>query len=243
MCFLLQDGFKGSDSLLTTTTSSSKLHKPSKDYKDKPLKEPKSAFRDCSREPSKASKDTSKKPKENQPLRDNPPIPKMGFKEPKAMSKEHRQDVGYSHGAGNGTGTNKRLSITDSEDHLTKKRKKGFSELTLKPPGGSLLPYPQSHYSDKKLLKDKSQVRPTKLRVDGGEALGERRKAPTLPPFSELTDANDSDMEDNMSTKSDVSGAYVFCVCRFVPSALTTLEELNYTFMSSGLYSVAVKRC
>uniref|UniRef100_A0A673VZ71 MLLT3 super elongation complex subunit n=1 Tax=Salmo trutta TaxID=8032 RepID=A0A673VZ71_SALTR len=198
-----QDGFKGSDSLLTTTTSSSKLHKPSKDYKDKPLKEPKSAFRDCSREPSKASKDTSKKPKENQPLRDNPPIPKMGFKEPKAMSKEHRQDVGYSHGAGNGTGTNKRLSITDSEDHLTKKRKKGFSELTLKPPGGSLLPYPQSHYSDKKLLKDKSQVRPTKLRVDGGEALGERRKAPTLPPFSELTDANDSDMEDNMSTKSD----------------------------------------
>ncbi|XP_024290537.1 protein AF-9 isoform X1 [Oncorhynchus tshawytscha] len=200
-----KDGFKGSDSLLTTTTttSSSKLHKPSKDYKDKPLKEPKSAFRDCSREPSKASKDPSKKPKENQPLRDNPPIPKMGFKEPKAMSKEHRQDGGYSHGAGNGTGTNKRLSITDSEDHLTKKRKKGFSELTLKPPGGSLLPYPQSHYSEKKLLKDKSQVRPAKVRVDGGEALGERSKAPTLPPFSELRDANDSDMEDNMSTKSD----------------------------------------
>lgn len=128
------------------------------------------------------------------------------------MSKEHRQDVGYSHGAGNGTGTNKRLSITDSEDHLTKKRKKGFSELTLKPPGGSLLPYPQSHYSDKKLLKDKSQVRPTKLRVDGGEALGERRKAPTLPPFSELTDANDSDMEDNMSTKSEVSEAFLYLV-------------------------------
>ncbi|CAB1345171.1 unnamed protein product, partial [Coregonus sp. 'balchen'] len=203
-----KDGFKGTDSLLTTTTttssSSSKLHKPSKDHKDKPLKEPKSAFRDCGREPSKASKDSSKKPKENQPLlRDNPPIPKMGFKEPKAMSKEHRQDGGYSHGAGNGTGTNKRLSITDGEDHLTKKRKKGFSELTLKPSGGSLLPHPQSHYSEKKLLKDKSQVRPAKLRVDGGEALGERRKAPTLPPFSELTDANDSDMEDNMSTKSD----------------------------------------
>lgn len=212
MCFLLQDGFKGSDSLLTTTTSSSKLHKLSKDYKDKPLKEPKSAFRDCSREPSKASKDTSKKPKENQPLRDNPPIPKMGFKEPKAMSKEHRQDGGYSHGAGSGAGTNKRLSVTACEDHVTKKRKKNLSELSLKPSGGSSLSHAQSHHSDKKLLKDKSQVQPAKLRVDGREVLGERRKALTLPPFPELMDVNYSDMEDNMSTKSEVSEAFLYLV-------------------------------
>lgn len=243
-----QDSSKGTGALLTTTTSnsssSSKLHKPSKDHKDKPIKETKSAFRDCGREPSKASKNFSKKPKENQPLlRDNPPIPKMGFKEPKAMSKEHRQDGGYSHGAGSGAGTNKRLSVTACEDHVTKKRKKNLSELSLKPSGGSSLSHAQSHHSDKKLLKDKSQVQPAKLRVDGREVLGERRKALTLPPFPELMDVNYSDMEDNMSTKSDVSGAYVFCVCRFVPSALTTLEELNYTFMSSGLYSVAVKRC
>ncbi|CAB1351727.1 unnamed protein product, partial [Coregonus sp. 'balchen'] len=203
-----KDGSKGTGALLTTTTtnssSSSKLHKPSKDHKDKPSKETKSAFRDCGREPSKASKDFSKKPKENQPLlRDNPPIPKMGFKEPKAMSKEHRQDGSYSHGAGSGAGTNKRLSITDCEDHVTKKRKKSFSELSLKPSGGSSLSHAQSHHSDKKLLKDKSQVQPAKLRVDGREVLGERRKASTLPPFPELMDANYSDMEDNMSTKSD----------------------------------------
>ncbi|KAM9406610.1 protein AF-9-like isoform 2-T2 [Salvelinus alpinus] len=204
----LQDSSKGTGALLTTTTtnssSSSKLHKPSKDHKDNPSKETKSAFRDCGREPSKASKDFSKKPKENQPLlRDNPPIPKMGFKEPKAMSKEHRQDGGYLHGAGSGAGTNKRLSVTDCEDHMTKKRKKNFAEFSLKPTGGSSLSHAQSHHSDKKLLKDKSQVQPAKLRVDGREVLGERRKALTLPPFPELMDANYSDMEDNMSTKSE----------------------------------------
>ncbi|XP_052315422.1 protein AF-9-like isoform X4 [Oncorhynchus keta] len=203
-----KDSSKGTGALLTTTTtttttttnssSSSKLLKPSKDHKDKPSKETKSAFRDCGREPSKASKDFSKKPKENQPLlRDNPPIPKMGFKEPKTMSKEHRQDGGYLHGAGSGAGTNKRLSVTDCEDHVTKKKKKNLAELSLKPTGGSSLSHAQSHHSDKKLLKDKSQVHPAKLRVDGREVLGERRKA-----FPELMDANYSDMEDNMSTKA-----------------------------------------
>uniref|UniRef100_A0A3P9A7E0 MLLT3 super elongation complex subunit n=1 Tax=Esox lucius TaxID=8010 RepID=A0A3P9A7E0_ESOLU len=203
-----KDGSKGPSALLTTTTttnsssSSSKPHRPSKDPKDKPSKEPKSAFRDSSREPGKVSKDPSKKPKENQPLRDNPQIPKMGFKEPKSMSKEPRQDGGFSHGPG----TNKRPSAADGEEHLTKKRKKGFSELTLKPSGGSSLTQAPPHHSDKKLLKDKSQVRTTKLRADGSEAPGERRKASALTPFPELLDANDSDMEDNMSTKSDVSG-------------------------------------
>ncbi|XP_010901180.1 protein AF-9 isoform X3 [Esox lucius] len=200
-----KDGSKGPSALLTTTTttnsssSSSKPHRPSKDPKDKPSKEPKSAFRDSSREPGKVSKDPSKKPKENQPLRDNPQIPKMGFKEPKSMSKEPRQDGGFSHGPG----TNKRPSAADGEEHLTKKRKKGFSELTLKPSGGSSLTQAPPHHSDKKLLKDKSQVRTTKLRADGSEAPGERRKASALTPFPELLDANDSDMEDNMSTKSD----------------------------------------
>uniref|UniRef100_A0A8C7DGL9 MLLT3 super elongation complex subunit n=1 Tax=Oncorhynchus kisutch TaxID=8019 RepID=A0A8C7DGL9_ONCKI len=200
-----KDSSKGTGALLTTTTttttnssSSSKLLKPSKDHKDKPSKETKSAFRDCGREPSKASKDFSKKPKENQPLlRDNPPIPKMGFKEPKTISKEHRQDGGYLHGAGSGAGTNKRLSVTDCEDHVTKKKKKNLAELSLKPTGGSSLSHAQSHHSDKKLLKDKSQVHPAKLRVDGREVLGERRKA-----FPELMDANYSDMEGNMSTKA-----------------------------------------
>ncbi|KAJ8008231.1 hypothetical protein DPEC_G00102660 [Dallia pectoralis] len=197
----IQDGSKGTSALLTTTTtnssSSSKLHRPSKDPKDKPSKDPKSAFRDCSREPGKVSKDLSRKPKENQPLRENPPIPKMGFKEPKPMSKEHRQDSGFSHGAG----TTKRPSATDGEELLNKKRKKGFSELTLKPSGGSSVTQAPPQHSDKKLHKDKSQVRSAKLRADCAEAPGERRKTQT--PFPELLDANDSDMEDNMSAKSD----------------------------------------
>ncbi|XP_070849956.1 protein AF-9 isoform X2 [Chaetodon trifascialis] len=193
-----KDGSKGScTTLLTTATTTStnssfsKLHKPSKDHKDKPpkdLKEPKSAFRDSGWEPSKASKEPSRKPKENQPLRDI--NPKMGFKEPKSLSKEHRTD-----GMNHVSGPNKRLSIPEGDDHLTKKRKKGFGDASGKQTSSL-----DAHHLDKKLLKDKSQMRTSKLRQEGDEA--ERRKVSTLPPFQELVDPNDSDMEDQ-STKSD----------------------------------------
>ncbi|KAM6960017.1 protein AF-9 isoform 1-T1 [Tautogolabrus adspersus] len=192
-----KDGSKGGGPALlttaTTTTSTnsssfSKLHKPSKDHKEKPpkdLKEPKSAFRDSGWESSKAPKEPSRKPKENQPLRDI--NPKMGFKEPKSLSKEHRTE-GMTHGSG----LNKRLS-TDADDHVTKKRKKGFVDSSGKPMSDAQL-------SDKKLLKDRSQIRTSKSRPEGEET--ERRKVSTLPPFQGLVDPNDSDMEDH-SNKSD----------------------------------------
>ncbi|XP_031155641.1 protein AF-9 isoform X2 [Sander lucioperca] len=194
-----KDGSKGSSTTLlatatTTNTNSSsfsKLHKPSKDHKDKPpkdLKEPKSAFRDSGWETSKAPKELSRKPKENQPLRDM--NPKMGFKEPKSLSKEHRTE-GMTHGSG----LNKRLPTPDSDDHVTKKRKKGFVDPSGKHTSGS-----ESQHLDKKLLKDRSHMRTSKLRPEGDEA--EHRKVSTLPPFQELVDPNDSDMEDQ-STKSD----------------------------------------
>ncbi|XP_073330610.1 protein AF-9 [Pagrus major] len=194
-----KDGSKGSGTTLLTTatttstnsSSFSKLHKPSKDHKDKlpkDLKEPKSAFRDSGWESSKAPKEPSRKPKENQPLRDI--NPKMGFKEPKSLSKEHRTEL-VNHGAG----LNKRLSTPEGDDHLTKKRKKGFVDSLGKQTSGL-----DVHHSDKKLLKDRSQMRSSKLRPEGDEA--ERRKMSTLPPFQELVDPNDSDMEDQ-STKSD----------------------------------------
>ncbi|XP_028822917.1 protein AF-9 isoform X2 [Denticeps clupeoides] len=214
-----KDGSKGS-SMLTTSThnstnnnttnnsiniNSSKLHKPSKEHRDKSSKDskdPKSAFRDSSREQVKPSKDSSKKPKENQPLRDERPVPKMGFKEPKPLSKEHRSsEVTFSHGGCMGAGsTSKRPQAGDcvGEDHMTKKRKKGFSEMQQKGPlSSSGL---QHHLSDKKLPKDKSQIRPAKLRVEGESV---DRKKSTLPPFEDLVDPNDSDMDDNMSTKSE----------------------------------------
>lgn len=190
-----KDGFKGGSALLTTATTTStnsssfsKIHKPSKDHKDKhpkDLKESKSAFRDSGWESSKAPKEPSRKPKENQPLKDM--NPKMGFKEPKSLSKEHRTEGTH------GTGLNKRLSSHDADDHLTKKRKKGFADTSLKRTS-------DSQQSDKKLLKERSQIRTSKPRTELDEA--ERRKGPTLPPFQELVDPNDSDMEDH-STKSD----------------------------------------
>ncbi|XP_061566449.1 protein AF-9 isoform X2 [Cololabis saira] len=193
-----KDGSKGGGTTLLTTatttstnsSSFSKLHKPSKDHKVKPpkdLKEPKSAFRDSGWETGKAPKESSKKPKENQPLRDN--NPKMGFKEPKSFSKEHRSE-GMTHGPG----LTKRLSAPDSNDLVTKKRKKGFSDSSGKQMSGS-----DVQRSDKKLLKDRLQMGTSKLRADGDEA--ERRKTSTLLPFRE-PDRNDSDMEDQ-STKSD----------------------------------------
>uniref|UniRef100_A0A8C6T5F5 MLLT3 super elongation complex subunit n=1 Tax=Neogobius melanostomus TaxID=47308 RepID=A0A8C6T5F5_9GOBI len=185
-----KDGSKGSSALLTTATTTStnnsssfsKIHKPSKDHKDKPpkdLKESKSAFRDS------APKEPSRKPKENQPLRDI--NPKLGFKEPKSISKDQRTE------GTQGTGLNKRTSSHDADDHATKKRKKGFLDSSGKQTS-------DGQHSDKKLLKERSQIRTSKTRPELEEA--ERRKGSTLPPFQELVDPNDSDMED-LSAKSD----------------------------------------
>lgn len=121
----------------------------------------------------------------------------MGFKEPKSLSKEHRTE-GMIHGSG----LNKRLSTPDGDDHVTKKRKKGFVDSLAKQTSAS-----DPQHSDKKLLKDKSQMRTNKLRPESGET--ERRKMSTLPPFQELVDPNDSDMEDQ-STKSDASRTLFF---------------------------------
>ncbi|XP_077355128.1 protein AF-9 isoform X2 [Festucalex cinctus] len=188
-----KDGSKGSGpTLLTTATTTStnsssfsKLHKPSKDHKEKPpkdLKETKSAFRDSCWEPSKAPKEPARKPKENQPLRNS--NPKMGFKEPKSLS--HRSEVS-SHGA------NKRPSAPDGDNHVTKKRKRGFRDLP-----GKLTSESDVQHSDKKLLKDRQQMQSSKLHLEGDEAA--HRKTSKLATFQEVVDPNDSDME---STKSD----------------------------------------
>uniref|UniRef100_A0A3Q1ESQ4 Uncharacterized protein n=1 Tax=Acanthochromis polyacanthus TaxID=80966 RepID=A0A3Q1ESQ4_9TELE len=188
------------------------------DHKDKPpkdLKEPKSAFRDSGWEPSKAPKEPSRKPKENQPLRDI--NPKMGFKEPKSLSKEHRIE-GMTHGAG----LNKRLSAPDCDDHMTKKRKKGFVDSSGKQTSGI-----DTQHLDKKLLKDRSQMRMSKLQSDGDEA--ECRKVTTLPPFQELVGHNDSDVEDQ-STKSDVSRHILVLLGHYT----NTETDLSYDTITPG---------
>uniref|UniRef100_A0A3P9DUM2 MLLT3 super elongation complex subunit n=1 Tax=Maylandia zebra TaxID=106582 RepID=A0A3P9DUM2_9CICH len=183
---------------MATTTSSdnssiSKLHKPFKDHIDKTskdLKDPKSAFRDSGWEPGKAPKESSRKPKENQPLREI--NPKMGFKQPKSLSKERRTE-GITHASR----LNKRLSGLEGDDHGTKRRKKGFvnsSEMQISELDGPCL--------DKKLLRDRSQLHSSKLRAESEDA--DLRSVSTLPPFQDLVDANDSDMEDQ-SARSDVS--------------------------------------
>lgn len=94
----------------------------------------------------------------------------------------------------------------DDEAHVTKKRKGSFSDSLQKLQScSSLVP---SHHSDKKALKDKPQIRHAKLR---DSELPERRKLSTLPPFQDVVDPNDSDMDDNISAKYDVSTLWWFC--------------------------------
>lgn len=51
-------------------------------------------------------------------------------------------------------------------------------------------------------MKDKPQIRHSRLQ---NSELSEKRKPPALPPFQDVLDPNDSDMDDNMFTRSDVS--------------------------------------
>ncbi|XP_029462795.1 protein AF-9 isoform X2 [Rhinatrema bivittatum] len=200
----------GGDSSKNGTTNSSCLSKPhrsTKEHKEKPSKdskEHKSAFHEPSREHNKSSKESSKKPKENKPLKDEKIIPKMAFKEPKPMSKEPKSEnnniltvtTGQQHDK---KALSKRPPNVDSEELAAKKRKKSSSEPSVKTfSSASVLILSSS--SDKKQVKDKYQFKPGKVKIES-EVL--EKKKPSLPPFEDIVDPNDSDAEDNMSSKSE----------------------------------------
>uniref|UniRef100_A0A8C5LPX9 MLLT3 super elongation complex subunit n=1 Tax=Leptobrachium leishanense TaxID=445787 RepID=A0A8C5LPX9_9ANUR len=188
-----------------SSVSLSKPHKSSKEHKEKSSKDSKehrSAFKEPSREHNKSSKDSSKKPKENKPLKDEKIVPKMVFKEPKPMSKDPRCENNNILTVSSGHQQEKKLSCkrpphTDSEDPLSRKRKKSSSESSLKTfSNPSLLVLS----SEKKPLKDKSQQKLGKVKVES-EALDKKKLS--LPPFEDIVDPNDTDLEDNMSSKSE----------------------------------------
>jgi hypothetical protein len=45
------------------------------------------------------------------------------------------------------------------------------------------------------------------------ESEASEKKKSTLPPFDDVVDPNDSDVEENMSSKSDVSRITAFLLC------------------------------
>ncbi|KAM9329745.1 protein AF-9 [Gastrophryne carolinensis] len=187
--------------------SLSKPHKLSKEHKEKSSKDSKEhrcAFKEPSRDHTKSSKESSKKPKENKPLKDEKIVPKMAFKEPKPMTKESRCEnnniltVSSSHQQEKKVSSSKRHSHMDSEDPLTRKRRKSNSESSLKTFSNSSLLILST--SDKKPLKDKSQTKTGKVKIES-EVID--KKKVSLPPFEDIVDPNDTDMEDNMSSKSE----------------------------------------
>uniref|UniRef100_A0ACB8ERM0 Protein AF-9 n=1 Tax=Sphaerodactylus townsendi TaxID=933632 RepID=A0ACB8ERM0_9SAUR len=205
-----------SKSISTSSSSSSnsfsKPHKLTKEHKEKSskdLKEHKSAFKEPSREHNRSSKESSKKPKENKPLKDEKIVTKMAFKEPKPMSKEPKSENNIltitSGQQQDKKAPTKRPPGMDSEDLAAKKRKKSGSETLFKSFSSAPPLILTCSTADKRQIKDKSQFKIGKVKMES-ESL--EKKKPTLPPFDDIVDPNDSDMEENMSSKSE-RGWYV----------------------------------
>lgn len=197
----------------SSSNSFSKTQKLTKEHKEKnskDSKEQKSAFKEPSREHNKSSKESSKKPKENKPLRDEKMVPKMAFKEPKPMSKEPKSEntpiLTITCGQQQEKKTlTKRPSMLDTDESSARKRKKSSSDSLFKS-FPSAPPLILTCSADKKQTKDKSQLKVGRVKVET-DAL--ERKTPTLPPFDDIVDPSDSDMEENVSSKSDVSSCLV----------------------------------
>ncbi|NWR90629.1 AF9 protein, partial [Furnarius figulus] len=191
----------------SSSNSFSKTHKLSKEHKEKTSKdskEHKSAFKEPSREHNKSSKESSKKPKENKPLKDEKMVPKMAFKEPKPMSKEPKSEntpiLTITCGQQQEKKTlTKRPSALDSDESSAKKRKKNSSDSLFK--GFSSTPsLILTCSADKKQTKDKSQLSVGRVKIENDAVEG---KTPTLPPFDDIVDPSDSDVEENASSKSE----------------------------------------
>ncbi|XP_068523029.1 protein AF-9 isoform X2 [Anas acuta] len=206
-------GPKDPTKLLNTNSSSSssnsfsKPHKLTKEHKEKTSKdskEHKSAFKEPSREHNKSSKESFKKPKENKPLKDEKIVPKMAFKEPKSMSKEPKSEnttiLTITGGQQQEKKTpTKRPSVLDSDESSAKKRKKVVSESLFKS-FSSAPPLIFTCSAEKKQTKDRSQLKMGKVKIESDTL---EKKTSTLPPFDDIVDPNDSDMEENLSSKSE----------------------------------------
>ncbi|XP_042660727.1 protein AF-9 isoform X3 [Tyto alba] len=205
-------GPKDPTRILNTNSSSSsnsfsKTHKLRKEHKEKTSKdskEHKSAFKEPSREHNKSSKEFSKKPKENKPLKDEKIVSKMAFMEPKPMSKEPKSEntpiLTITGGQQQEKKTpTKRPSVLDSDEPSIKKRKKSGSNTLFKS-FSSAPPLILTCSADKKQTKDRFQLKVGRVKI---ENVALERKMPTLPPFDDIVDPNDSDVEENMSSKSE----------------------------------------
>ncbi|XP_068784326.1 protein AF-9 isoform X3 [Struthio camelus] len=196
-----------SSSSSSGSNSFSKPHKLIKEHKEKiskDSKEHKSAFKEPSREHNKSSKESSKKPKENKPLKDEKIVPRMAFKEPKPMSKEPKSENTPILTITGGQqqekkAPTKRPSLLDSDELSAKKRKKSNSESLFKS-FSSAPPLILTCSADKKQTKDRSQLKMGKVKIESDTL---EKKTPTLPPFDDIVDPNDSDMEENISSKSE----------------------------------------
>ncbi|ETE59437.1 Protein AF-9, partial [Ophiophagus hannah] len=130
--------------------------------------------------------------------------PKMAFKEPKPMSKEPKSENNILTISGGQQqekkASSKRPPGLDSEDLAAKKKKKSGSEALFKSFSNAPPLILTCSSVEKKQTKDKSQFKIGKVKMES-EPL--EKKKNTLPPFDDIVDPNDSDMEENVSSKSE----------------------------------------
>lgn len=144
-------------------------------------------------------------------MKDEKIVPKMAFKEPKPLSKEPKSENNILTITGGQQQEkkvpSKRLPGMDSEELAAKKRKKGSSETLFKTFSSAPPLILTCSAADTKQVKEKSQFKIKKVKMES-ETL--EKKKTTLPPFDDIVDPNDSDMEENVSLKSEVRLCILF---------------------------------
>ncbi|NWT00099.1 AF9 protein, partial [Mionectes macconnelli] len=131
-------------------------------------------------------------------------FPKMAFKEPKPMSKEPKSEntpiltIACGQQQEKKTLT-KRPSVLDSDEPSAKKRKKNSSDSLFRNFSGAP-PLILTCSAERKQTKDKSQLKVGRVKIENDALEG---KTPALPPFDDIVDPSDSDVEENVFSKSE----------------------------------------
>ncbi|XP_042198715.1 protein ENL [Callorhinchus milii] len=187
-------------------SKSLKLHKVTKEHKERPAKDPesKTPFKESEKEHSKSSKDSSRKPTEAKVPKEEKATAKATSKEPKPAFKESKLD-GTSPKGGGGASLQqetkpsvKRPSNLDSLKPSAKKQKKSTSETSKFPGTSPRISSSSSSYSEKRQVKEKEKEK-EKVNVKVEKAKVES----TVKEVKKAVDSDDCNSEDEVLSKTE----------------------------------------
>ncbi|KAJ6654469.1 hypothetical protein lerEdw1_006890 [Lerista edwardsae] len=188
----------GSKEVNKDGSKTSKPHKVTREHRERPRKdsESKNSSRDLEREPSKPVKDSSRKSAENKVPKEEKPLLKAAFKEPKLALKEPKLESTSPKGGPPQPElkpSSKRPSTVESPKPSAKKPKKSSSKGAKTVPATS----PRtSSYAEKKPAKEKPSTKAEKVKPEN--------EAKAIKKPLEVAAVEDSNSEDEASLKSEV---------------------------------------